>query len=305
MPLAGGGTDIPEFYSKHTSDFISASIDKYVYVYVNHRFEQENRISYLKNEYVGSIDNIEHPLIREILKHFKIKDHIEVMTSADLPGTSGMGSSGAFGVALISAVEEYTGIKVNVPELAYDIERNILNRPIGKQDQYASYTGGLNRYTIDMSGNVFSTKLLSKYRFLSEHLALYFTGFKRDSSTLLKHLPSSEIQLLELQKLTEPMFNAINKQDIYEVGRIFDVHWRIKKSIASEMSHSFIDECYTAAMENGALGGKIIGAGGGGFLLFAFNSQYDHDSITKNMIRKGLDEVKFSVTNEGSDIKVW
>ena len=304
ISIAGGGTDIPEFYSKHNSRFISAAINKYSRVFLNSRTEEDIRISYSKLEYANSAAEVEHPIIRETLKHFNINGCIDIISAADFPKESGLGSSGAFGVALTKALSVWTGHDEDVPELAYKIEREKLGRHIGKQDQYVSYNGGLNIYNIDKSGNVDIEKI-NGTSFLESHLALFYTGLTRNSELVLKHLPNSMPQLELIQDLETRAEEAIDNKDVYRLGKIFDTHWSYKKSIAPEMSQSFIDICYRSALENGAIGGKIIGAGGGGCLIFVYDTQEDYVKLHLAMTMKGLDEVKYKINTTGTECTTW
>jgi len=304
ISIAGGGTDIPEFYSKHGSRFISAAINKHSRVFLNSRVEPDIRISYSKLEYANSAAEVEHPIIRETLKYFKVDGYIDIISAADFPKESGLGSSGAFGVALAQALSTWTEEDEDIAELAYIIEREKLGRHIGKQDQYVSYNGGLNVYNINKAGFV-SIEKISGQKFLEDHLALFYTGLTRNSELVLKHLPNSMPQLELIQDLETRAEEAIDNKDVMRLGKIFDTHWQYKKSIAPEMSQSFIDQCYKTGLENGAIGGKIIGAGGGGCLVFVYDTQDDYDKLYLAMNLKGLDPIMFKINTTGTEVTTW
>lgn len=299
VTLGGGGTDLPEYYSKYGGNWISATIDKYVYVAVKSRFENELRIVYSELENTTGWQNIKHPIIKELFKKFNIWQNTEFVTFADLPGGSGLGGSGAFTVGAIKALNPEWGAE-KLAESAYDIERNKLNRSVGKQDQYCAAFGGLRAYSIDTKGVVSSEILI--FPELADKLMLLYTSNIRDSESILSKVKTSENQLKQIHEIGKKSTVAILNKNWTKLGELMDEHWQIKKTIASDMSTLKINNIYTKCKSLGAYGGKLIGAGSGGFIMLVVPD----DKTKKNIMSSGIIEqncyVPFKFTLSGSEV---
>jgi D-glycero-alpha-D-manno-heptose-7-phosphate kinase len=314
VSLGGGGTDLPSYYREFGGFLVAAAIDKYVYITKHRTFQREIIVKYSKLERVATVDEIEHPIIREALKLVGIKDpHIELTSMADIPGGTGLGSSGSFTTALLKALHAYKKNLLSPAQLAEqacDIELNKLGEPIGKQDQYIAAIGGITAFTFHPDGRVeyrpcnISEETLFN---LEDNLLLFFTGYSRSASAILKDQndkskQSDQAMLDNLHYTKELGFQslaALESDNLEEFARLMDVHWQRKKARSSGMSNAHINEWYDCAMKNGALGGKIIGAGGGGFLMFYAG---DKTKLRHAMREKGLQEVRFRFDFEGSKV---
>ena len=305
ITLAGGGTDLPSFYEKHGGFWVSAAIDKHIYVIVKDRFEPEPRISYSKLEIVEDTTKIEHPIIRECLKKFGVLKNIEILTFADLPGSSGLGSSGAFATALVVAMLERMNTNhrmrhVAAPEIAFEIEHDILGRTTGRQDHYASYFGGVRAYTSTKEGRIKHSMVREGFG-LELYLAMYYTGITRAAEPILQQVSNKENAMLKIQDIGYETYNAIKRREYYKVGKLFDDHWKVKRSITPEMSTGLIDKWYNVAIKNGAEGGKLIGAGGGGFLLF-YVDPTNRQKLKDVLSAEGLKETPFFFNRRGVEV---
>jgi D-glycero-alpha-D-manno-heptose-7-phosphate kinase len=314
VSLGGGGTDLPSYYREFGGFLVAAAIDKYVYITKHRTFQREIIVKYSKLERVSSVEEIEHPIIREALKLVGINDpHLELTSMADIPGGTGLGSSGSFTTALLKALHAYKKNLVSPAQLAEqacDIELNKLGEPIGKQDQYIAAIGGITVFTFHPDGrveyrpcNVSEETLFN----LEDNLLLFFTGYSRSASNILKDQndrskKSDQAMLDNLHYTKELGFQslaALEGGNLDEFARLMDVHWQRKKARSSGMSNAHINEWYDHAMANGALGGKLIGAGGGGFLMFYAG---DKTKLRHAMREKGLQEVRFRFDFEGSKV---
>lgn len=303
---------MPSYYEQHSGFLIAAAIDKYVYITLHETFVEELIIKYSKMEYVRSVDAIEHPIIREALKLVELDaGYLELTSMADIPAGTGLGSSGSFTVALLKALHAYKRNLVHPAELANqscEIEINRLGEPIGKQDQYAAAYGGINCFYFLPNGSVEACPLEipedSLYD-LEDNLLLFFTGYSRAASSILREQnnksrdgDSGMVDNLHFVKeigLQSKM--ALEAGDCAAFARLMDLHWTRKKERSGNMSNPKIDAWYDLAMANGALGGKLIGAGGGGFLMFY---AADKASLRKSMREAGLKEVRFRFEFEGA-----
>lgn len=323
ISIGGGGCDLPSYYEKFESSFISAAIDKYIYISLHRIFIDDVIIKYSELERVLDIDKIRHPIVREALSLTGIRKAIEISSFADIPSGTGLGSSGTFTVALLKALYTYLGQQHTPASLAEDacrIEIEKLGAPIGKQDQYISSYGGLTKFHINKTGQVSAAPLkMSPHHMvdLQEHLLLFFTGYSRSANDILKEqddavrmaetkapeavkLSSDMIENLHFVKeLGEQIGKALEGGEIDEFGRLMNVHWEHKKKRSKSMSSNRIDEWYELAMKNGALGGKLIGAGGGGFLMFLVD---DKRRLRKAMREAGLQDVPFRFDNLGAQV---
>ncbi len=280
MSFFGGGTDFPGFYEQHGGAVISSTFDKYCYVTVRHLprfFEYTTQLVYAKMEFVSSSEEIEHPAIREAMKLLDMHE-LRIAYDADLPARSGLGTSSSFAVGLLNAFYALKGKYVDKQKLADQaiyLERTLCNESGGVQDQIAAAFGGLNRINFDAEGYTVEPIIISPERKkqLNDNLLLFFTGFSRFSSDIQKGTESAlrdkTKELLEMLSLVDEAQNILTSRcDLNEFGRLLNHTWELKRGIAKKISTNAIDELYTNALSAGALGGKLLGAGGGGFLLF-------------------------------------
>ena len=261
ISLAGGGTDIPAWYKDHGSMFVSAAINKYVYVtFYRTPFFPHIHLKYSETETVEKLDDIKHDIIRETLRLHNINDHIEIVSHADIPAGTGLGSSGSFGVALSLALESIH------PDIeSTHVQMDILNHPIGWQDQLATYHGGITQYEIDKSGGRVIRPLPDRLDDLKNYLAMFYTGYTRSANEVLSRQSLDGLE--KVQELAYQSLTALKARDWERYGRLMDEHWTFKK-LRGGMSNLAIDGYYDQARQAGAWGGKLVGAGGGGFLLF-------------------------------------
>lgn len=314
ISLGGGGTDLPSYYQEREGFLISAAIDKYVYITLHETFEEEILLKYSKFEKVKSVDEIQHPIIREALKLLNMTStHLEICSMADIPAGTGLGSSSTFTTALLKGLHAMNGDIVStrtLAEEACEIEMNRLKQPIGKQDQYIAAYGGITCMNFHKDGYVWVDPLnISQDTFynLEDNLILYFTGFSRSAGSILKEQDEKSkghdadmIKNLDFVKdLGYQSKRAFEKGDLREFADIMNVHWEYKKKRSGGMSNPKIDEWYDFALKNGALGGKMIGAGGGGFLMFYAD---DKVRLREAMKQTGMSEVRFRFEREGAKI---
>jgi D-glycero-alpha-D-manno-heptose-7-phosphate kinase len=314
ISLGGGGTDLPSYYQQHTGFLVAAAIDKYVYITLHQTFVQELIVKYSKLERVASVDQLEHPIIREAMKAVQVgAPNLEITSMADIPGGTGLGSSGSFTTSLLKALHTLKKNIVHPAELAEqacDIELNKLGEPIGKQDQYIAAIGGITAFTFHPDGRVEyrPCKVSEETHFnLEDNLLLFFTGYSRSASAILKDQndksKSQDQAMLDNLHFTKELgyksLDCLETGNLEEFARLMDVHWQRKKARSSGMSNAHINEWYDYAMQNGALGGKLIGAGGGGFLMFYAG---DKKKLRHAMREKGLQEVRFRFDFEGSKV---
>jgi D-glycero-alpha-D-manno-heptose-7-phosphate kinase len=314
VTLGGGGTDLPSYYRDYSGFLIAAAIDKYIYITVQRRFTPNILLKYMQTEEVGSVDDIKHPVIREALRLASVTDtNLEITSMADLPAGTGMGSSGSFTVTLLKALHVYYNNLVPTQELAEEackIEIDILREPVGKQDQYIAAFGGLTCFRIMPNGQVEVSPLMidrDTLYSLEDNLLLFFTGFARSASMILRDQDArlkarDEEMIANLHFVKELGFqsrDALEKGDLTRFAELMHVHWEHKKRRSTGMSNERIDEWYELARRNGALGGKLIGAGGGGFLMFYAE---DHVRLRRAMREAGLPEVRFRFDFEGSKV---
>jgi D-glycero-alpha-D-manno-heptose-7-phosphate kinase len=312
ISLGGGGTDLPSYYREHGGFLIAAAIDKYVYITVHRRFVDGFFLKYSQLEDVATIDEIKHPIIREALKLAGVQErNLEIASMADIPAGTGLGSSGSFTTALLKALHALRKDLVHPSELAEQaccIELEKLGEPIGKQDQYIAAYGGITCFHFLPDDRVEAAPLkISEEALLGleDNLLLFFTGYSRSASKILQEQHDKSIQsdkaMLEnlhfVKELGHQTQRALETNDLREFARLMDVHWQRKKERSASMSNQRINECYDCAMANGALGGKLIGAGGGGFLMFYAE---DKARLRHAMREQGLMEVRFRFEPEGT-----
>jgi D-glycero-alpha-D-manno-heptose-7-phosphate kinase len=310
ISFTGGSTDLKSFYMIEGGAVVSTSIDKYMYITVNKRFDHTIRASYSRTEIVEHRDELEHPIIREALKMAGISNGIEITSIADIPAGTGLGSSSSFTVGLLHALFAFQGRYTSAKELAERacaIEIDILHEPIGKQDQYAAAFGGLNLIQFNADESVYVDPIImpaDMHRKLSGNLLLFYTGIHRSASAVLKRTEerkienhSSKIVMRNLSyKLAEGLQNG---RGIASFGRILHSGWEAKKELAGGITNDTINEYYARALNAGASGGKILGAGGGGFLCI-YASKKNHNQVRRSL--KALRELPFTFDYQGSKI---
>jgi D-glycero-alpha-D-manno-heptose-7-phosphate kinase len=277
ISLFGGGTDFPDYFCAEGGCVLSTAINKYIYVIIKERYDEKMRISYTRTEIVDRIDEIAHELIRESLRKTGIKNGVEIITMGDIPAGSGLGSSSAVTVGSLNAMYCYTDECISSEQLARqacEIEIDILGKPIGIQDQYICALGGFRLMEFGRDGNVTSTPIhldRSMQRKLNENLLLFFTGTTRQANDILGEQRNNiHSKLPLLRKMKEMAYIAkdeLMRGNVDILGPLLHESWQMKKQLASQISNNEIETCYQAAMDAGATGGKITGAGGGGFLL--------------------------------------
>ncbi len=312
ITLGGGGTDLPSYYEKNEGFLISAAIDKYVYITLHDNFEKEIYLKYSKIEKAKTTDEIKHPIIREAFKLMDMQDcFVEIQSIADIPAGTGLGSSSSFTTALLKALHEYKGDIVStrtLAEEACEIEMNRLKEPIGKQDQYIAAYGGIMTMEFKRDGYVWVEPLHISDRTLynlEDNLIMYFTGFERSASNILKEqddkTKGNDTEMTKNLDLVKEMGyqskDALEAGDLRTFADIMNVHWENKKKRSGSMSNGKIDEWYEYARKHGALGGKLIGAGGGGFLLFYSEEK---GKLREAMDNIGLSEVRFRFEPHGT-----
>lgn len=312
ITLGGGGTDLPSYYSKFGGTVISAAIDRYVYVTVMRPFLPGIYLKYSRQERVEAIDQVEHPIIREALRLLDFKTpQIEITTLADIPSGTGLGSSCSFTTALLKALYAHRRKMIlpnELAELACFIEMDRLRQPIGKQDQYIAAYGGITCFDFQQDGSVHARPLeisVDTLFDLEDNLLLFFTGFERTAGSILKdqddRSKNDDSEMIEnlhyVKELGLRSKLALELGRCGEFGEIMHEHWENKRKRSAGMSNQLIDEWYALGRANGAIGGKLVGAGGGGFLMFYAS---DRARLRQAMNRAGLEEVRFHFEFDGT-----
>jgi D-glycero-alpha-D-manno-heptose-7-phosphate kinase len=315
LTLGGGGTDLPSFYREHGGFILAAGIDKYMFVNVNTPIVDDKiRVRYTSSEIVDHVDEVQHTLAREAMKLYGLSSGIEIVSTADVPAGTGLGSSSCYLVGLLSGlrtlIQKPTGPQ-DIAEEACHIELEILNKPIGKQDQYMAAFGGLTCLWIEPNGAVrverlsLSTDLVNA---LERNIMLFYTHATRDATSILEKQNKATLQkekqvvrnLTEIKDIGIEIRSAILSGNLRRFGELLDTHWQCKKGLSKDITNSQIDEWYELAKRNGAIGGKISGAGGGGFLML-----YCEDGkqrLREAMCGAGLRELHFRIEFEGSKV---
>lgn len=315
ISLGGGGTDLPSYYRKYGGFVIAAAIDRYVYITVHQTFVPDIIVKYSKMERVRRPEDIQHPIVREALRLMDVTQYVEITSMADIPAGTGLGSSGSFITALMKALYTYRRQPVlaqDLAEQACDIEINRLGEPVGKQDQYISAFGGLMcfEFGADETVNVAPLKIDSETLYnLEDNLLLFFTGYSRSAGAILKEQDDRSRQndrdMLEnlhyIKDIGLRSRELLEKGELIGFGDIMNEHWQYKKRRAGEMTNPDIDRWYELALHNGAVGGKLVGAGGGGFLMFYAS---DKTRLRHALRAEGLQEVRFRFDFEGSKVIV-
>ncbi len=311
MSFIGGGSDLKEYYSHSPGCVISTSIDKYMYIFCHPFFDKNIQVKYSKTELVSNYNDIRHPIVRECLKKFNLNG-IDINSIADIPSGTGLGSSSSFTVGLLHCLYAYSNKFVSSERIAREaceIEIEILNEPIGKQDQYAASYGGLNIITFYPSGAVDVEPILLDpivKKTLESNLVLYYLGRTRSASTILSDQKRniSEDQskldsLSEMVELVNDMKKILIESDLDNFGKILHQNWQLKKSLSSNISSTDINDLYNLGIKNGAIGGKVLGAGGGGFILF-YCEEEKQAKLHKSL--KSLKKLDFKFEQAGSKI---
>jgi D-glycero-alpha-D-manno-heptose-7-phosphate kinase len=314
ISLGGGGTDLPSYYREHSGFVLSAAIDKYVYITLHQTFDQELIVKYSKMERVQSVDEVQHPLIREALRLVGIRSpHLEITSMADMPAGTGLGSSGSFTTALLKALHTLNKNLVHPQELAQQachIEIDVLKEPVGKQDQYIAAFGGITcfRFLPNEQVEAWPLKIATETLYnLEDNLLLFFTGYSRTASDILREqdVRSKEsdgemiANLHFVKELGRRSREALETGHLAEFAELMNVHWEHKKRRSAKMSNDHIERWYALARASGALGGKVVGAGGGGFLMFYAD---DKVRLRAAMREAGLQEVRFRFDFEGTKV---
>ena len=314
ISLGGGGTDLPSYYREHGGFLVAGALDKYVYLTLHRTFVPDLIVKYSKLERVATADQLEHPIIREAFGLLKMDGRsLELTSMADIPGGTGLGSSGSFTTALLKLLHAVNKNLISPAELAEQachIEIDRLGEPIGKQDQYIAAVGGITAFTFHKDGRVDyrPAKISEEALFnLEDNLLLFFTGYSSSASGILKDQndksKANDQAMLDNLHFTKDLgyqsLSALESDNLEEFARLMDVHWQRKKVRSSGMSNQHINDWYDHAMAHGALGGKLIGAGGGGFLMFY---AADKKMLRRAMREKGLQEVRFRFDFEGTKV---
>jgi D-glycero-alpha-D-manno-heptose-7-phosphate kinase len=314
ISLGGGGTDLPSYFKEHGGFLLAAAIDKYVYTTTLRPFSPGIYLKYSKIEQVDQVDNVQHPIVREVLKEMKLETpQIEITTLTDIPAGTGLGSSGSFTTALLKGLFTHYRREIHpkeLAELACKIELEKLGEPIGKQDQYIAAFGGITSFTFNKDGTVVSENLeisTDTLHNLEDNLLLFFTGISRSASHILidqdKRSKANDEEITKnLHYIKELGFrsrDALVNGDMELFGQLMNEHWEHKRLRSKGITNDFIDNIYSKALQSGAIGGKLVGAGGGGFLMFYAN---DKNRLRQAMIEFNLEEVRFSFDYEGTKI---
>ncbi|MBM3280947.1 MAG: galactokinase [Candidatus Handelsmanbacteria bacterium] len=316
IPLGGGGTDLSSYYERHGGFVLSAGIDKYVYIQLNTlKVEDFIRVKYSRTEKVEEPGQIEHPLLREALKYTGIQGGLEISAMADVPGRTGMGSSGSFTVALLAALRAHQRRELSRRELAEEahrVETQLAGQPAGKHDHYLAAYGGLSCLEIAPDGRVEVSALQLSNHTLEElrnSMVLFFTGIQRESFDILSQQQQDTQRgdaqvvesLHEVKRIGYQVKAALEEGQLDRFGLLLNEHWQMKKRRSAMMSNPRIDAWYEQGRRAGALGGKILGAGGGGFLMFYCPSQH-RLALRQHMADEGLREMNFQFDLEGAKV---
>lgn len=317
VPLGGGGTDLPSYYSKYGGFIFSAAIDKYMFISINQPIVDDLiRVKYSKSETITSVDEVQHDIVREALKLLGFKNGVEIVSMADIPAGTGMGSSGSYTVGLLNGLHTLKRDSLKLQDLAEEackIEIDILGKPIGKHDQYIAAFGGLTCFEIKKDGivKVCNTQIShATIDELEKNILLFYTGISRDANEILssqsKATEKDDMLVVDsLHKIKEIGYQireAFEEGNLAKFGYLLDKHWQTKKNLSGKVAHARIEKLYEKAKESGALGGKIMGAGGGGF--FMFYCEEHRNRLRKAMAGEGLREMRFRFDFEGSKVLI-
>jgi D-glycero-alpha-D-manno-heptose-7-phosphate kinase len=313
MSFVGGGSDLPVFYQRYGGAVVSTAINQFVYVTINKKFDDRIRVSYSRTEEARSVARIKHPLVREAMNLLGIKGGIEITSIADIPARgTGLGSSSSFTVGLLHALHAYAERHAGAEQLAREaseIEIQQCGEPIGKQDQYAAAFGGLNFIQFHRDDSVLVEPIICKRQTIDQlqsHTLIFYTGITRSASSILQHQQSAVASEKKKQKVMQQMVDLAHqlRRDLQQnrpdaFGEIVHEGWMLKKSLTPGISSGIIDEWYAKARKSGAIGGKLLGAGAGGFLMF-YAPPERHDAIAQAL--GGLRRMDFRFEQQGSRI---
>ena len=313
--LGGGGTDLPVYYEQHGGFVVSAAIDKYVYVTANKRFYPDIRLAYSRVEIARSVEDIEHRIFREALRMTGIEGGIELTSVADIPANSGLGSSSTFTVALLNALHTYQRRFISSAQLAAEaceIEMVRLAEPVGKQDQYIAAYGNVSAITIETDGRVSVEPVPVRDEVMDElqnNLAIFYTGIERPAAAVLREQAdrvrvkgAAPVESMHrIKALGREVYRLLVAGTVDDFGELLDEHWQHKRRVAAAMSDPTLDEHYEAARRAGALGGKIMGAGGGGFFMFYVRPE-GRRRLSEAMSARGLRPLRFRFDMDGARI---
>ncbi len=310
ISFCGGGSDIPDFYRENGGCVLSTSINKYMYISIHPYFDEEKTaLKYSKNEIVTDYKEIQHSIFKQVLSDYDVNG-VELVSTADVPSGTGLGSSSSFTVGLIHTLNCYQGkymSKKDIAQAACEVEIQKLKNPIGKQDQYAAACGGLNFITFHKDDTVSVEPVIMRKETmdaLQENLVMFYTGIKHDANAILAEQKKNISQLektknlLKMCDLAKEMKESLEKNDLSDFGNILHENWLLKKELAGEITRPEIDAAYNKALESGAVGGKLLGAGGGGFLLF-YCEKYKQKELEDNL---GLKRFDFRFEHDGTSV---
>ncbi len=313
LTLGGGGTDLPSFYCERGGFILAVGIDKYMYLNVNTPIVDDKiRVRYTKSEFVDHVDKVEHTLAREALRFFRISNGIEIVSVADIPAGTGLGSSSCYLVGLLNGLHALMQRQVSPQQLAEEacyIELETLQKPIGKQDQFMAAYGGLTKLEINQNGTVAAARLeleVDLLEDLEQNILLFYTNEVRDATAILKKQDEATRRndrtvvgsLREIKDIGLEICDAISNGNLRRFGELLDVHWQSKKRLSEGVTNPQIDTIYELAKQNGAIGGKISGAGGGGFMMLY--CEEGKTRLREAMRTAGLRELKFRIDFEAS-----
>ena len=313
ITLGGGGTDLPSYYGQFGGFVLSAAISKYIFITINRTFTPDYFLKYSALERVERAGQIEHPIVREVLLAHDVGPSVEIVSMADIPSGTGLGSSGAFTVGLLRAIYAVGRGHVTTADLANEacvIEIDRLRRAVGRQDQYVAAFGGVRCFDFKPDGQVVVSPLAMSTDTLydlQEHLLMFFTGYSRDADRVLaeqkRRSERGDVQMIDnlhfVKELGLRSKEALEQGDTEGFAALMDEHWEHKKKRSTAMSNSSIDRWYQLGRDNGAVGGKSVGAGAGGFLLFYAR---DTRALRQTMAAEGLTEVRFAFDHDGSTV---
>ena len=312
LSFVGGGSDISSFYEKNNGAVISTSIDKYMYLSLHDKFDEGIRLAYSKIEEVRKIDEIMHPIARNVLNHFNVTANLEITSTADIPGKgTGLGSSSSYCISLIRALCEYFNYdlsKREIAELACHIEIELCREPIGKQDQYACALGGYNKLEFCKTGQV-KVEPISMEKdyqaYFEEHWMVFYTGKTRSAAQILDvqaqmiKRPEKNNMLVKMVELVDPFIDSLLAEDVEKSAELLNLNWQLKKEITKGVSNKMIDQMYETALDAGALAGKLLGAGAGGFLFLLVPP---NKKLAVRHALRHLKLVQFSSDNTGTSV---
>ncbi len=312
MSFFGGGTDYNGWFNENQGAVLATTIDKYCYIscrYLPPFFEYKSRIIYSKTEHVNNIDDIDHPSVREVMRFLKINEGIEIHHDGDLPARTGLGSSSSFTVGLLNSLYALKGQMITKERLAKEaihVEQEMIKENVGCQDQMLAAYGGLNYIEFGGANHLRVQPLtipVAKLNLLQDHLMLFFTGFARTASQIAEHqiknIPNKKPELKRMHEMVREAIDVLNGDDLLKFGRLLDEGWKLKRTLSDKISTDHIDQMYEAATKAGAIGGKLLGAGGGGFVLFFVEP---HNKPKVRAALNGMLEVPIRFENLGSQI---